>query len=182
MKYSIYVYFLVFCFFLWAKFQATTARTIVIRASVRRTTLGSAQWPQVEEGVLAVLPAGSGKSARPHARWFQIKQEENRTEWSLVKRRQMIPALRKVSLPRLSPFGGFWLSPLKPLPVGHLPTPFLILLSQAPSVCWQLWVLKLVLPPGIPANGRSPNSTWPRIQLHPQKCIFARSFSLHFAR
>lgn len=137
-----------------------------------------------EEGVLAVIPAISGKSACPHAWCFQIKQEENRTEWSLWWKRQMTPALRKVSLPRLFPFGvgGFWLSPLKPLPVGHLPTPFLILLSQAPSVCWQLWVLKLVLPPGIHANGRSPNSTWPWIQLHPQKCIFARSFSLHFAR
>lgn len=58
----------------------------------------------------------------------------------------------------------------------------LILFSEAPSVCWQLRVLKLVLPPGIPANGRSPNSIWPRIQLHPQKYIFAPSFSLLFAR
>lgn len=116
---------------------------------------------------------------------FQINQGGNQ-DWergsSWKGDKQMSFTLRKFPFEGHFPSGAVGLAPFKCCLLSHLSTPSLILLSQAPSVGWQLWVLKLVLPPGIPANGRSPNSIWPRIQLHPQKCIFARSFSLHFAR
>lgn len=121
--------------------------------------------------------------------WFFQRSQEGRgnknSGWAKGGKKMSL-AWRKGSLPptKLSPAGKCHVESseapayLSPLSISSS----LILLNQAPSVCWRLRVLKLVLPPGIPANGRSPSSIWPRIQLHPQKYIFAFSFSLLFAR
>lgn len=87
--------------------------------------------------------------------------------------KEMRPARRKESLPQIhSPLGTFRLNPCMVcvfIPSFH----FFSNPVQLGSFC-------LLTTQGF--NGRSPNSVWPWIQLHPQKYIFAPSFSLLFAR